>query len=119
MREIRFRVWCNDRKQWERHEHVLSQNGKLYQLKNMLHVSKNNHIIEQFTGLKDSNGVDIYEGDIVKQTIGYDFYVGTVIWFDCSFNLSFPSILENLEDLIGTLNVVGNIHENPELVGAE
>jgi len=65
--------------------------------------------VMQFTGLKDKDGVDVYEGDICEW--GND-RVQLVEFTDGSFHFkgltSFPT-------LINARKVIGNIHENPEL----
>lgn len=63
-------------------------------------------ILMQSTGLKDKNGVEIYEGDIVK-TFGANIYV--VEFYDGKFN---P--ISDLE--ASNWKVIGNIYENPELL---
>ena len=80
--------------------------------------------IMQYTGLKDKNGVEIYEDDIiivdnenykVFQEFGcwiYDHFIGTG-----DFHLSyFHDISINFTDYHHDCEVIGNIHANPELL---
>ncbi len=83
----------------------------------------------QYTGLKDKNGEEIYEGDIVRfHSNGSNTYVREVLWVNpitqnsfagfVILNLActdgFPSILQ--KSITDFCEVIGNIYENPELL---
>jgi len=87
----------------------------------------NGGIIEQFTGLKDSKGKDIYEGDIVRQFHSYieiesKNWVGQVRWSVSQQGFGYyPSFSLYINEYISfnlkvDCEVIGNIHENPELL---
>lgn len=71
----------------------------------------------QFTGLKDKNGVEIYEGDIVKYNTGETWVVK---WVSRNASFEYVSNMKgnSLTQILGSheVEIVGNIYKNPELL---
>ncbi len=74
--------------------------------------------VGQYTGRKDKNNKEIYEGDIVRYR---DRYTAVVVWKDTGFGLEFIEQVENPRTWYylpngNVLEILGNIYEHPELI---
>ena len=116
MREIKFRVWDEKYNQWDPSSLAIHPAES---------VVKQGRVIQQFTGLKDKHGKEIYEGDIVEYNS----------WTTGSYGSKFTGEIRLREETAGFtlfdkadgneqilwreeqdyLVVIGNIFENPEL----
>jgi len=76
------------------------------------------YIIMQYTGLHDKNGVEIYEGDIV-QTNEAKWVAQVIYRRDCFMCIGLDGRGFSTECDWGRFEAIGNIYENPELLGSK
>lgn len=124
MREILFRGKRTDNGAWETGSLVVIRGGtseeRIYIAEKMTgyHTPVISETVGQYTGLTDKNGKRIFEGDIVagyfdhKEIIGYILYGSNAKFFIERLGL-YGIFLDNSEDWV---EVIGNIHDNPELL---
>lgn len=75
------------------------------------------YIVGQYTGLKDNNGTEIYEGDIIWDAHNEEH--GKVTFDEGAFCVEWETHIEHLNEVVSDYyaEVIGNIYENPELLG--
>lgn len=117
MREIKFRAWIEEYKKFN-YYYLLMIND----IKALAEMDWNYEDLMQYTGLKDKNGKEIYEGDIVEYVEHHSLeldcqQVFVVAFANGGFFLSSLEDGEYDDDInISPVEVIGNKYENPELL---
>ena len=122
MREIKFRAWDKLTKEIVNVKRLDLFNGKVglgwNEYDGVTWRDIKDLELMQYTGLKDKNGREIYEGDIVKGA-GKNPTIYIVKWLDSYGGFAFidkEKAIPAFEFLINFCEVIGNIYENPELL---
>lgn len=129
-REIKFRAWDGDR---------MTNCGIQFNNTTGMLENKGNIALMQFTGLRDANGIEIYEGDVLKLEHGKHYWIYVVSVIDGFGSLLFACEIENnlsvdsesdrftfqkqpvklgsRRDFVSDrMQVIGNIYEHPHLL---
>lgn len=118
MREIKFRAWYNySMLPWEWLDTSLNC---VWTAINAQQYDNPEPVLMQYTGLKDKNGKEIYEGDIVVIDALVpieDLFTTEVKWNTGSFTANKGNLYRTLAHWAQEgIKVIGNIYENPELL---
>lgn len=135
MREIKFRAWFTLTNEMVKHEHLSMsydiEEGFTFAFNYEFHYADEdvkgtlNFELMQYTGLKDKNGVEIYEGDVLKVPDLYEtpentettYHNELIIFQDYAFCLGEGNPLYNDHQYVSDqCEVIGNIHKHPHLL---
>jgi len=132
MRPIKFRAWDVKRKHFIYHNtkyadtfcisldgrfgyEGISEGGSGIQW-----WDKDRFILQQFTGLLDKNGKEVFEGDIISRIRG----ISEIVWSDDGWAVKTFAGWKTQENVfcyqrfceVGEIEIIGNIYETPELL---
>ncbi|MGI7251980.1 YopX family protein [Campylobacter coli] len=134
LKDFDFRIWDNTEKRYlneiELHKYdkypveagtTFTETDRINEVEFV--KNKNDLEIELFTGLYDKKDKKVYENDIVKVKSLYDYFLAKIsihkegtFYFEGKNGDYIGSLIYLVEDEGYTIEIIGNIHENPELL---
>lgn len=119
MRELKFRVWWKDESDYS----IYTE----YDLFDDTWTNAEYIAIEQYTGINDKNCKEIYDGDIIQENLSFDIdsldgiFKYKVYWNEEMLcwgleHIGNESIHDDLWECNSSIEVIGNIHQNPDLL---
>lgn len=115
-REIKFRGYSETYQKWYYGYYLKNQSGDSFirSIDDFDTYWVHEETVGQFTGLCDKNGKEIYEGDVLEcfdDTLNFSYKIKCVVTY-CNDKAAY-----NIDPYAwATIEVIGNIHENPELL---
>ena len=110
-REIKFRAWMDDGRM------ICGEPDYIWEMKS------DDSPVMQYTGLKDKNGKEIYEGDIITYQEEPQKMKAEVVWKNGGFVFVYEDGTENITSEswyapmdVEITEIIGNVHENPDLI---
>jgi uncharacterized phage protein (TIGR01671 family) len=130
-REIKFRAWIKTGIETYDYVKPMTIQQMIHSKKSTFSLEQLNNLVdfEQFTGLKDVNGKDIYEGDILQPVISYtkrntgkpfEVKKGNYVYGKwIAKDVSSKGFGVDRYYFSNEMQLIGNVHENPELLEAD
>ena len=124
-REIKFRAKRLDNNQWVIGYYLPTQYGEKHFIYFALEFLNEHTRIEidpktlgQFTGLKDKNGKEIYEGDVVFSESNQYYKQDEIVWdcYEMGWDIGKKDSWKLRSPMSSKTEIIGNIYENPELI---
>lgn len=119
MRNIKFRIWDKEQRIYiNKYDSFQIGFHRISLLDGDINNQHDNFIFQQFTGLTDKNGKEIYEGDIIQYNYPKNERNNKVLvrWTTEEHDNHPGFIIRDSFEQYGDYEIVGNMYENPDLV---